>query len=171
MTDTDLLTAFAGDPWESAVLTALGRTGGSPGLAASRPVGLVCTTGPRLDPALHPLATVDAHLEAVEDGVRSMDASTLAVIRSSTERLRRLAEDIGAVSQAEEGKLEINRRYVNADTIARVKAGELVGAVAKQVGGKGGGRPDFAQAGGNDPAALDAALASVAPFVRERLTS
>jgi alanyl-tRNA synthetase len=60
---------------------------------------------------------------------------------------------------------------VTADTIARVKAGELVGAVAKQVGGKGGGRPDFAQAGGNDPAALDAALASVASFVRERLTS
>jgi alanyl-tRNA synthetase len=60
---------------------------------------------------------------------------------------------------------------VTADNVARVKAGELVGAVASQVGGKGGGRPDFAQAGGNNPAALDAALASVAPFVRERLTT
>ena len=67
----------------------------------------------------NPLATVNAHLEAVEDGVSSMNASTLAVLRSSTERLRRLAEDIGAVSQAEEGKLEINRRHVDADTIAR----------------------------------------------------
>jgi alanyl-tRNA synthetase len=59
---------------------------------------------------------------------------------------------------------------VTADNVARVKAGELVGAVASQVGGKGGGRPDFAQAGGSNPAALEAALASVAPFVRQRLT-
>jgi alanyl-tRNA synthetase len=58
---------------------------------------------------------------------------------------------------------------VTADLIARIKAGELVGAVAAQVGGKGGGRPDFAQAGGSNPAALDAALASVLARVRERL--
>ena len=55
-----------------------------------------------------PLATVEAHLEAVEDGVRDLDATTLAVIRSSTGRLRRLAEDISAVSRAEEGKLQIH---------------------------------------------------------------
>ena len=58
---------------------------------------------------------------------------------------------------------------VTADRTAQIKAGELVGAVAAQVGGKGGGRPDFAQAGGNNPAALDAALASVVPQVRARL--
>ena len=58
---------------------------------------------------------------------------------------------------------------VTADRIGHIKAGELVGAVAAQVGGKGGGRPDFAQAGGNNPAALDAALASVLPQVRTRL--
>ena len=51
----------------------------------------------------------------------------------------------------------------------KVKAGELVGSVAGQVGGKGGGRPDFAQAGGNNPAALGAALASVEGFVRAKL--
>ena len=55
---------------------------------------------------------------------------------------------------------------VTADQTARVKAGELIGAVAAQVGGKGGGRPDFAQAGGSKPAALDAALASVLPGAR-----
>jgi len=60
---------------------------------------------------------------------------------------------------------------VTADAVSRIKAGDVVGAVASQVGGKGGGRPDFAQAGGNNPAALDAALASVAPYVRQRLTS
>jgi alanyl-tRNA synthetase len=58
---------------------------------------------------------------------------------------------------------------VTPDRSGRIKAGELVGAVAAQVGGKGGGRPDFAQAGGSNPAALDAALGSVLPMVRERL--
>jgi alanyl-tRNA synthetase len=58
---------------------------------------------------------------------------------------------------------------VTADQTGKVKAGELVGSVALQVGGKGGGRPDFAQAGGNNPAALGAALASVEGFVRAKL--
>ena len=58
---------------------------------------------------------------------------------------------------------------VTQDQVGKVKAGELVGSVAQQVGGKGGGRPDFAQAGGNNPAALGAALASVEPFVRSKL--
>jgi alanyl-tRNA synthetase len=58
---------------------------------------------------------------------------------------------------------------VTADLTARLKAGEIVGAVAALVGGKGGGRPDFAQAGGTDIAAIDGALASVAPWVASRL--
>jgi len=58
---------------------------------------------------------------------------------------------------------------VTQDQVGKVKAGELVGSVATQVGGKGGGRPDFAQAGGNNPAALGAALASVEGFVRTKL--
>ena len=60
---------------------------------------------------------------------------------------------------------------VTPDRSGQIKAGELVGAVAAQVGGKGGGRPDFAQAGGSNPAALDAALGSVLAMVRERLAS
>jgi alanyl-tRNA synthetase len=58
---------------------------------------------------------------------------------------------------------------VTQDQVGKVKAGELVGNVASQVGGKGGGRPDFAQAGGNNPAALPAALQSVEAFVRNKL--
>ena len=58
---------------------------------------------------------------------------------------------------------------VTADLVGRIKAGELVGAVAAQVGGKGGGRPDFAQAGGTQPEALPAALAGVAALVRAKL--
>jgi alanyl-tRNA synthetase len=58
---------------------------------------------------------------------------------------------------------------VTADQTARVKAGELVGIIAAAVGGKGGGRPDFAQAGGSDAAALPQALAGVEALVRQRL--
>ncbi|MGH8277764.1 MAG: DHHA1 domain-containing protein, partial [Steroidobacteraceae bacterium] len=58
---------------------------------------------------------------------------------------------------------------VTADQTARIKAGDLVGAVAALVGGRGGGRADFAQAGGSKPEALDAALASVREFVRAHL--
>jgi alanyl-tRNA synthetase len=60
---------------------------------------------------------------------------------------------------------------VTPDQTERVKAGELIGAVAAQVGGKGGGRADFAQAGGSKPQELDAALASVTPWVRARLAA
>lgn len=58
---------------------------------------------------------------------------------------------------------------VTQDLLGRVKAGDLVGYVAGQVGGRGGGRPDLAMAGGNDPAALPDALRSVESWVRERL--
>jgi len=58
---------------------------------------------------------------------------------------------------------------VTADATAKVKAGELVNHVAQQVGGKGGGRPDMAQAGGTDPSGLPAALASVGGWVEQRL--
>jgi alanyl-tRNA synthetase len=57
---------------------------------------------------------------------------------------------------------------VTADTIGKVKAGELVNFVAQQVGGKGGGRPDMARAGGTDPSGLEAALAGVTAWVAER---
>jgi alanyl-tRNA synthetase len=60
---------------------------------------------------------------------------------------------------------------VTKDRTGDLKAGDLVNSVALQVGGKGGGRPDMAQAGGNDPAALDAALASVTDWVRNQLNN
>jgi alanyl-tRNA synthetase len=58
---------------------------------------------------------------------------------------------------------------VTADCIGKVKAGELVNFVAQQVGGKGGGKPDLAMAGGTDPSKLSAALASVPAWVEQQL--
>ena len=70
-----------------------------------------------------PLATIDAHLEAVEDGVRALDDDTLGIIRGSTGRLRRLAEDMTAVSQAEEG-LDVTLRPMAAADVAAAIAGQ-----------------------------------------------
>jgi alanyl-tRNA synthetase len=58
---------------------------------------------------------------------------------------------------------------VTADISGKVKAGDLVNHVAQQVGGKGGGRADMAQAGGNDPSKLPQALASVRAWVEQHL--
>ena len=58
---------------------------------------------------------------------------------------------------------------VSSDTTAQVSAGDLVNHIAVMVGGKGGGRPDLAQAGGTDPSQLDAALKAVTPWVQAQL--
>ena len=67
-----------------------------------------------------------------------------------------------------DGKVQI-AAGVTADAVGRVKAGDLANHVALQVGGKGGGRPDMAMAGGTDPTKLDAALQSVAAWVAQKL--
>jgi len=72
------------------------------------------------------------------------------------------------LAAARDGKVSLIAGVTD-DLTARIKAGELVNHVAAQVGGKGGGRPDMAQAGGSDPSQLPAALASVPAWVAERL--
>jgi len=72
------------------------------------------------------------------------------------------------VATVSEGKVSLVAG-VTADATSRIKAGDLVNHVASQVGGKGGGRPDMAQAGGTHPEALDGALASVPDWVRARV--
>jgi alanyl-tRNA synthetase len=96
-----------------------------------------------------------------------MDAKTL---RESVDRLKdRLGTGIVVLGCAtEDGKVRLSAG-VTKDVTDRVRAGELVNAVARLVGGKGGGRADFAQAGGPDAAALDAALASVPGWVERQL--
>ena len=72
------------------------------------------------------------------------------------------------LASAEGGKGQL-AAGVTADSVGKVKAGELVNFVAQQVGGKGGGKADIAMAGGTDPTALAAALQSVRGWVAERV--
>ncbi len=92
--------------------------------------------------------------------------------KSLRETLDKLKDKLGSaaivLSAVVDGKVSLIAG-VTADLTAKVKAGELVNHVARQVGGKGGGRPDMAQAGGTDPAGLPAALASVRDWVEQRL--
>ena len=91
-----------------------------------------------------------------------------ASLRAAVDQLKsRLGSAIIVLGSAESASKVVLVAGVTADLTARIKAGELIAHVAAQVGGKGGGRPDFAQAGGSNPQQLDAALASVVPRVRE----
>ena len=81
------------------------------------------------------------------------------------DRLKSAAIVLSAVT---DGKVSLIAG-VTGDLTAKVKAGELVNHVAQQVGGKGGGRPDMAQAGGTSPEKLPEALASVPGWVESRL--
>ena len=69
-----------------------------------------------------PLATLDAHLEALEDGVRVLDTPTLTILQDSSQRLGRLARDINAVSRAQEGNLEIHPQLVKVDELLHAAA-------------------------------------------------
>jgi alanyl-tRNA synthetase len=93
-------------------------------------------------------------------------------LRAAVDQLKsRLGSAVIVLGSVESDSKVLLVAGVTSNLTGRVKAGELIGAVAAQVGGKGGGRADFAQAGGNQPAALDDALSSVTPWVRARLTA
>jgi alanyl-tRNA synthetase len=94
------------------------------------------------------------------------DARTLReTVDKLKDQLKSAAIVLGAVA---DGKVSLIAG-VTQDLTAKVKAGELVNFVAQQVGGKGGGRPDMAQAGGTEPAKLPAALQSVKAWVEQRV--
>ncbi|NRA52750.1 MAG: alanine--tRNA ligase [Gammaproteobacteria bacterium] len=98
--------------------------------------------------------------------LEGVDSKTL---RGSVDELKnKLGSGIVMLAVAEGNKVSLISG-VTKDLISKVKAGELVNMVAQQVGGKGGGRPDMAMAGGSDVAALPAALASVAGWLSEKL--
>ena len=91
------------------------------------------------------------------------------MLRTMVDDLKnQLGSTIIVLATVAEGKVSLIAG-VSKDVTDRVKAGELIGMVAQQVGGKGGGRPDMVQAGGTDAAALPAALASVKGWVSAKL--
>ena len=105
-------------------------------------------------------------LKVLAAQLQGADAKTL---RETLDKLKdKLKTAAIVLATVEGGKVQL-AAGVTADSTARVKAGELVNFVAQQVGGKGGGKPDLAMAGGQDVQALPQALASVAAWVDARL--
>jgi alanyl-tRNA synthetase len=99
----------------------------------------------------------------------TIDGADAKVLRETIDKLKGRFKSAAIVLASTEGSKITLIAGVTSDLTEKIKAGDLVNHVATQVGGKGGGRPDMAQAGGNNPAALPAALQSVRSWVAERL--
>jgi alanyl-tRNA synthetase len=99
----------------------------------------------------------------------TLDGADSKALREAMDKLKDKLKSCAIVLAAVEGSKVTLIAGVSADLTAKVKAGELVNFVALQVGGKGGGRADMAQAGGNDPSKLSAALEAVQAWVEQRL--
>ena len=98
-----------------------------------------------------------------------LDGADAKALRETLDRLKDKLKTAAIVLAAVDGGKVQLAAGVTADSIGKVKAGELVNFVAQQVGGKGGGKPDLAMAGGTDAAALPKALASVAGWVGQKV--
>ena len=99
---------------------------------------------------------------------RRSKAPTPKALREAVDKLKdKLKSAAVVLATADDGKVSLIAG-VTADLTSRLKAGELVNHVAQQVGGKGGGRADMAQAGGTDASKLPQALASVKAWVEQR---
>ncbi len=105
-------------------------------------------------------------LKVLAAKLEGADAKTL---RETLDKLKDKLKTAAIVLAAVEGDKVQIAAGVTADSVGRVKAGELVNFVAQQVGGKGGGKPDMAMAGGTQPAGVPAALQSVVAWVAERV--
>jgi alanyl-tRNA synthetase len=113
-------------------------------------------------------------LDQVEevDGVRvlaaQMDGADVKALRDAVDHFKdKLAPAAIVLASVQDGKVSVIAG-VTKELTTRLNAGELVNHVAGQIGGKGGGRADMAQAGGVNPAGLEAALKSVSAWVRKR---
>ncbi|MEI7455994.1 MAG: alanine--tRNA ligase [Nitrosomonadales bacterium] len=115
------------------------------------------------------LATQAVEINGVKVLAALMEGADVAVLRETLDKLKdKLKSAVILLASVNDGKVSLIAG-VTADATSKVKAGELVNFVAQQVGGKGGGRPDMAQAGGTQPEHLAAALASVPDWVRGKL--
>ena len=109
------------------------------------------------------------------DGIKvlaaQIDGADAKSLRDAVDQLKgKLGSSVIVLATVQEGKVVLVAG-VSADLLTRMKAGEIAGAVAEQVGGRGGGRADFAQAGGTQPENLGKALAGVESLIRNRLAN
>jgi len=108
-------------------------------------------------------------IAGVQVHVQRTDGLDVNGMRALADQLRdKLKSGVVALGAANDGKVSL-LVVVTKDLIARLKAGDLIKAMAAEVGGTGGGRPEMAQAGGKDPAKLDAALGNVFGLVERML--
>ncbi|MEF8689514.1 UNVERIFIED_CONTAM: alanine--tRNA ligase [Comamonas sp. A-3] len=115
------------------------------------------------------LATQAADVNGVKVLAAKLEGADAKTLRDTMDKLKDKLDAAVIVLAAVDGdKVQLAAGVTKAET-AKVKAGELVNFVAQQVGGKGGGKPDMAMAGGTDAAAVPAALASVQAWAAERL--
>jgi alanyl-tRNA synthetase len=128
----------------------------------------------RLKSKLASAAGSDLASQAVDLGVLKLLVARLDGVdpKSLRDLVDQLKNKLGSaaivLAAVKDGKISLIAG-VTADQTSRVKAGDLVNVVATRVGGKGGGRPDLAQAGGTDPTHLDQALADVEPWIRRQV--
>jgi alanyl-tRNA synthetase len=115
------------------------------------------------------LAAGAVEINGVQVLAAQMEGADAAVLRETMDKLKdKLKSAVILLASVNDGKVSLIAG-VTADATSKVKAGELVNMVAQQVGGKGGGRPDMAQAGGTQPENLAAALVSVTAWVQGKL--
>jgi alanyl-tRNA synthetase len=115
------------------------------------------------------LLTQAVEVKGIKVLAANLEGADATALRETLDKLKdKLKSAAIVLASTGEGKVSLIAG-VTADLTGKLKAGELVNFVAQQVGGKGGGRADMAQAGGTDPAAVPAALASVKGWVEARL--
>ena len=115
------------------------------------------------------LVTQAVDVNGIKVLAAKLDGADAKTLRDTMDKLKDKLKTAAIVLAAVDGNKVQIAAGVTTDTMARVKAGELVNFVAQQVGGKGGGKPDMAMAGGTDASGLAAALKSVQGWVAERV--
>jgi alanyl-tRNA synthetase len=109
-------------------------------------------------------------IQGVKVVATKIEGADAGALRNAVDQLKdKLKTAVIVLASVDDSDKVVLVAGVTPDVTSRIKAGELVGTIAAQVGGRGGGRPDFAQAGGSNPAALSAALDSVRELVRTKL--
>ena len=115
------------------------------------------------------LASQAKMVKGVKVLAATLDGASVKTLRETVDQLKnKLGAAVVVLASSEDGKVSIIAGVTKAES-QRIRAGEIANLVAEQCGGRGGGRPDMAQAGGNQPENLGAALKSVLPWVADQL--